>query len=101
VIQFIDIKDYEGDKKEGIKTLPVVLGLKKSKRLIGAFFVLTYLSVYLVVKEKVLLIPLFVLGCIQYFLVNRKKYHERWVFIAYLLIMFALLFLLIYFPIKL
>lgn len=28
---FIDIKDYEGDKKAGIKTLPVLLGLKKAK----------------------------------------------------------------------
>ncbi len=101
VINFIDIKDYEGDKKEGIKTLPVILGLKAAKRLIGAFFVLAYLSVYLLVKEKYLLIPLFALGIVQFLLINRKKYSETPIFIVYLLSMVCLLLLLVFFPVKL
>jgi len=46
VANFIDIKDYEGDKKVGVKTLPVILGIRKAKFLISLFFILTYLSVY-------------------------------------------------------
>ncbi|MBR9691355.1 UbiA family prenyltransferase [Candidatus Woesearchaeota archaeon] len=84
VINFIDIKDYEGDKKEGIKTLPVILGLKKSKFIIGLFFILTYLSVYFIVKESYMLIPLFVLGIIQFYLINKRDYKEWIVFTAYL-----------------
>jgi 4-hydroxybenzoate polyprenyltransferase len=83
-INFIDIKDYEGDKKEGIKTLPVAIGLKNSKRLIGVFFIIAYLSVYLIIREIYLVFLFLIMGILQYYLINKKDYDERYVFIVYL-----------------
>lgn len=84
VINFIDIKDYEGDAKAGIKTLPVLLGLKKAKLLIGLFFLISYLLVPVIWRDMVLLLPAILLGILEFFLLNRKNYDERLVFIVYL-----------------
>lgn len=90
-IQFIDIKDYEGDKAEGIKTGPVVLGLKASKILIGLFFFLAYLLTPVILKINKILPFTAAAGAVQFFLINKRKYQEQWVFTAYLLGMAALL----------
>ncbi|MFB6088627.1 MAG: UbiA family prenyltransferase, partial [Candidatus Aenigmatarchaeota archaeon] len=91
-MNFIDIKDYEGDKKAGIKTVPVLLGLKKAKLFTGLFFILTYSSFYFIAKD--LLIPAILLGVVQFYLINRKDYNEKHVFLVY---SFSLLVLLFYF----
>ena len=84
-INFIDIKDYFGDKKEKIRTLPVILGLKKSKLLISTFFIIAYALSYFVV-EKIELIPFLILfSIIEVILINRREYNEKPVFIVYLL----------------
>jgi len=93
VINFIDIKDYEGDRKEGIKTLPVLLGLKKSKLVIGSFFIITFLSVYFVFNEMIVLIPLTIVSMIEFYFVNRKNFDERPVFLVYLLGLLGLIIL--------
>lgn len=85
VVNFIDIKDYEGDKKAGIKTLPVILGLKKSKFIIGLFFMLAYFSISLIVEEFYMLITFFIFGFVQFCLINKKDYNEKYVFLVYLL----------------
>ncbi len=84
VMNFIDIKDHEGDKAVGIKTLPVLLGLKKSKILIGVFFLFTFLGAYFLFNEAVMLIPLSIFGFLELFLVTREDYHEEYVFTTYL-----------------
>ena len=89
-LNFIDIKDYEGDKKAGIKTLPVILGLKNSKILIGSFFIPAYLSIYFLIKEfyKLKELPfififyLLLFGLVQFYLINKKKYEEKHVFLV-------------------
>jgi 4-hydroxybenzoate polyprenyltransferase len=98
-INFIDIKDYEGDKKEGIKTLPVILGLEKSKFVIGIFFLLAYLGSYLVVNELYLVTIFLIFGIIQFILINRKDYNEKGVFFIYLLSLFLVIIYLINFGI--
>ncbi len=91
VFNFIDIKDYYGDKQENIKTLPVILGLKRSKILIGLFFLILYPCVYFLLKQTYLLIPLTIFGIIQFFLVIKKSYSEKPIFIVYLISIFALI----------
>ena len=83
VTNFIDIKDYEGDKKMGIKTLPTLLGLKKSKIVIGSFFLGAYPLVYFMVGDVFLLVLFLVLGVIQFFLVTKKEFREDFVFMVY------------------
>jgi 4-hydroxybenzoate polyprenyltransferase len=96
-INFIDIKDYEGDLKAGIKTLPVVLGLKNSKRLIGVFYFIAYLATYLLLKQIWLLLILIPTGAVQYILINKENYQEKNIFRLYILSLLGLiLFLLIY-----
>jgi len=97
VINFIDIKDYEGDKKAGIKTLPVILGLKKSKFIIGLFFLLTNLAVYFLINKLYLIPVFFIFGITEFLLINRKNYNEKPVFFVYLLSLFFVLIYLIRF----
>ncbi len=99
VINFIDIKDYEGDKKEGIKTLPVILGLKKSKFIIGLFFLLAYLAVYFLINNLYLIPVLLIFGIIGFLLINRKNYNEKPLFLVYLLSLVLFIIYLIIFKI--
>lgn len=80
----IDIKDYEGDRQVGIKTLPVLWGREKSQRIIGLFLLLAYLVAPFAVRQIVLVLPAIGAGVVQYWLVNRKEYQEKWVFSLYL-----------------
>lgn len=95
-INFIDIKDYEGDKKAGIKTLPVVLGLEKAKFIIGIFFILTYISVIFIIKDLYVIFLFFILGLLQFYLVNRKSYDEKPIFLVYFASLLILFYYLIY-----
>ena len=102
VANFIDLKDHEGDKKAGIKTLPVILGVNKAKLVIGLLFVLAYLLVYFLI-EKILgfksfsppfFFYLFLLGLTQFYLINRKEYKEKYIFFVFL---FSLIIIIILF----
>jgi 4-hydroxybenzoate polyprenyltransferase len=88
---FIDLKDYAGDKAAGIKTLPVILGEKKAKLVIGIFFVLCYCSVMLWLAKLWIALILAVLAALQFYLLNRKRYQERYVFCTHLLSIQALI----------
>ena len=76
VMNFIDLKDYEGDKQAGIKTLPVVLGMDVAQQIIGWSFIATYASVYFITQDAHLLPILLLVGLAQYLLVTRKEYKE-------------------------
>lgn len=92
-INFIDIKDYQGDKKSGIKTLPVIFGLRKSKLLIGSFFLIPAIIIPILWQKFLWLIPALMFAGLEFVLINRKNYQEKWVFSLYLT---ALILLLIY-----
>lgn len=89
-INFIDLKDYEGDKKAKIRTLPTVLGLEKSKRLIGVFFLFAYAMLPFsydllpfVANISIVIVFSAVFGLLEFMLVNRKKFNEKYVFWTY------------------
>jgi 4-hydroxybenzoate polyprenyltransferase len=42
LLNFIDLKDYEGDRRAGIFTLPVLLGLRRAQWLLAVLFVALY-----------------------------------------------------------
>jgi len=95
-INFIDIKDYEGDKKSGIKTLPVILGLQKSKFVIGLIFFLAYLGTGLILKSWYMILIFLILGALEFYLVARKAYREVPVFQVYLYSLIIVIFYLIH-----
>ncbi len=91
--QLIDLKDYEGDKRAGIQTLPVLLGLSTARLVIGSILVLAYMSVYLLLPDTLLILPLVVFGCLQFHFVMKVPYHEKPIFVTYII---SLLMLLLY-----
>lgn len=94
-INFIDIKDYEGDKRGGVKTLSVIFGLKISKILISFGFLAAYLLAgVLIGSQSILWLSIF-LGVVQFYLVNKKTYQEGYIFAVYLLSLVGL-FLIIF-----
>jgi len=77
-----NIKDIDGDGKEKIKTLPVLLGKQNAKLIVGA---LVFLSVLLVPVIFFLNIYTFLVailfGSILFFMINRKKFSKEYAFI--------------------
>ncbi len=89
VINFIDLKDVKGDKKAGVNTIPTLLGLKNGKRIIGLFFIMSYLLAYPILRKRLDLtswdiLPLLICGLVAFGLINRKEYSEKPVFLFYL-----------------
>jgi 4-hydroxybenzoate polyprenyltransferase len=97
LINFIDIKDYEGDKQAGIKTLPVLLGLKRSKFIISIFFALTYLLICFLAKEIITLIFFLIAGGLMVYFINRVNYKEKYVFGIILASLFYIIFKFLFF----
>ncbi|RLF39716.1 MAG: hypothetical protein DRN00_01195, partial [Thermoplasmata archaeon] len=81
---FVDIKDYEGDRKAGIKTLPTILNLKRSKVIISLFFVIGYLALAISMMDIHFLVGSIIFSLLVSFAINRKNYEEKYVFIVYL-----------------
>jgi 4-hydroxybenzoate polyprenyltransferase len=55
----LDISDIEGDKANGCKTLPIVIGVKKSKLIVVAFLLLIiFLSIPVTIKYQYLAISM-------------------------------------------
>ncbi len=94
-INFIDLKDTKGDKKTGIKTLPVLVGIRNAKIITGIFFAATYLSFTAIVKEWWALPTLVILAIIQFILINRKTCNEKPVLGLYILSIIALIIYLV------
>ena len=81
---FIDIKDEAGDRNEGILTLPVLLGAKRAKVFIGLSFVGMYAGIGFLIQDFVLYVLAVAAGWMQFYLVNKSHYDERWIFLLYL-----------------
>jgi 4-hydroxybenzoate polyprenyltransferase len=88
---FIDIKDLAGDKAAGIKTLPVLMGPRWSKLLIGSFFLITYSMFPLLFGMEAILVYSILLGLLLFVAINRRSYSEIPVFAIYLLSLALLL----------
>jgi 4-hydroxybenzoate polyprenyltransferase len=77
-INFIDLKDYEGDKRAGIKTIPVLLGMRRAQRFLGVSFLSAYGGAAVVFRANVLAFTTMgAFGFLQFYFLNRKNYDER------------------------
>lgn len=83
-INFIDIKDHDGDKAEGIRTLPVLLGMRGSRLLIGSFFLLAYALFPRAAGHPETIVEAVFFGIASFLAINVGTYRERNVFIVYL-----------------
>ncbi len=78
-----DIKDYEGDKTEGIKTIPVIFGPKAGKIIIGSMAVIALWLVALVTTVKGIAMASLIFSPIFFILITRKDYEEKPIFSAF------------------
>lgn len=81
---FKDIKDYEGDKKQNVFTIPVVFGLDLGKKIIGILLFLSVIIVPYFLSVLMLYLPAIIFGLFLYWLASRKNYSEKPIFFAYL-----------------
>lgn len=75
-----DLKDYVGDKTAGIKTLPVLLGVSKAKKVIAFLYALVFLTVPFFFELHYM--KIFALGAsmFAYYLFTRPAFQEKYVF---------------------
>jgi homogentisate phytyltransferase / homogentisate geranylgeranyltransferase len=87
-----DIKDREGDKRDGVMTLANIFPLPTAKLVVAIICFVAYLSVPLILEESGLLLPGAIAGTLTAFLIFRKSYSHYSVFLIYFV---YLLFLII------
>ncbi len=81
ISNFKDIKDFEGDKSESIKTIPVVFGLKKAKIIIALLFGLVFIAIPILLNLNFLLTLVSVFAAVfAYRLFLAREYKERNIF---------------------
>lgn len=80
---FVDLKDTEGDKVAGIKTLPVLLGEKDARYLIVLFTIVAYGFVYVYFDTLWISILLAIICSAHVFLLFRKPYSEKPLFLLH------------------
>lgn len=83
-----DLKDIEGDKKEGIKTMALILGEKRAKLTFSLFFVISFFIVSFLLKSPFLVFLSILLSFPAYKSINRENFKESWFFIIYLTFFF-------------
>ena len=86
-----DIKDYAGDKKDDIKTIPTVFGLEKGKRIIGVLLAISFLLIPVFVKIQYLFYVSVPFSLLAYIFTVKKN--EKWVFILEFIFVIILLLL--------
>lgn len=90
-LNFIDLKDVDGDSAAGIKTLPVLIGLKPAKLLLGLIFFTGYLLSYLFTINSNTYFFLIVIGIAQFLNFTRKNYRDWIVVVLFLISILAVI----------
>lgn len=85
IINVKDVKDIEGDSKNGIYTIPTLFGDKRGKIIISLLFLISYLLFPIILHEKQLILTAIIFSTFTWFLINTKKVHEWYVFSIYIL----------------
>ena len=80
-----DIKDIEGDRTDGIKTIPVLLGARKAKKLIAGSIVLFFLLIPLYFHLSFLVIPSIIVSFLSWYFINEENYKEWKAFVVYMI----------------
>lgn len=80
-----DIKDYEGDKAGGVYTIPVIFGLERGKKIVAFLALIPFILCPLFFFDyfKTLIFPSILSGILIFWLINKKKYSEKPLFLVY------------------
>lgn len=83
VLNVKDTKDIQGDKPNGIYTIPTIFGDRNGKIIIALLFTISYFLFPLVLKTKDLILPGFAFSALTAALIISKRVHENAIFIVY------------------
>lgn len=72
-----DIKDIEGDRRDGVYTLPVLLGEEKTRLLLAVLILGCYFFSVYIFNERALWLPAFLCGSLSYWVITNKKIQPR------------------------
>ncbi len=90
-----DIKDLDGDRIDGIKTLPVLLGLEISKKVIAGTICFFFLLTPWYFETPSLYIPSIVASVLMWHFTNKKDYVEIKGFAVYMIYLILIIWTLI------
>ncbi len=91
-VNFKDIKDINGDRAVGVKTIPVIFGEKRGKVIIGAMMFLAFILMPLFLNKLPILPFAILFGAMTVWAINRKNYNETLVFGLYYGYIFLIVF---------
>lgn len=80
-----DMKDIEGDKKAGVKTLPIIFGDFWGPKVVGFLAGFAYILIPIISGMASLVATSLLASIATYYFVNRKPYKEKFVIIVYIL----------------
>ncbi len=89
-----DIKDFEGDKKENMQTMPVFFGLENSKKIIAILYAIVFISVPILLNIHAMLLFSIFCSFFTFYLFTKKQYQEKYIFLT-LFFYAAMLFLMV------
>ncbi|MCX6761506.1 MAG: UbiA family prenyltransferase [Candidatus Moranbacteria bacterium] len=75
-----DFKDIEGDKKDGVRTIPVIFGEEKGHLIVASGIFLSYVLSVFFINEFRLFWWAILFGSLSFLVVTNKKIHPRRVF---------------------
>ncbi|OHA94122.1 MAG: hypothetical protein A3E02_00550 [Candidatus Zambryskibacteria bacterium RIFCSPHIGHO2_12_FULL_38_34] len=78
-----DIKDIEGDKKAGIKTVPIIFGDVWGVRVVGFLAGLSYILIPVFLGINILFVAAIPCALATYYFANKKPYKEKFIFMIY------------------
>lgn len=78
-----DLKDVEGDKKVGIKTVATIFGPTWGPKIVGFFAGAAFLLVPIFLGKYILLITAIPAALAVYYFANKKPYEEKFIFRIY------------------
>ncbi len=89
-----DLKDYEGDKYDGIKTIPVLFGIKTSRKIIGFNLFISFIISAVLLNFLYLIVPAILFGSISLIILTIQKNDSHLIKIPKLLpIIFSIVFM--------
>jgi 4-hydroxybenzoate polyprenyltransferase len=78
----IDLKDTAGDRAARILTLPVLLGQRAAQWVLACALAGFFAFLPLAFRGQVPWAPMMAFACLAFFLVSRRKYDERPLFLV-------------------
>ncbi len=92
-----DLKDIEGDRKNGVFTIPVLLGETWARFAVGLGIFVSYALSVVWLNAKILFFPAMILGAVSFWILQNKKISARRVHIWVFGLLFVYVLLMAYF----